>query len=580
MKKIIAVIIAAMLVLAGFSGCASEEAEKESSVALKIGNAEYTEEEVNYIYVATFNEIYNYYYSAYGEYISTLVDVTVPLEEQTVDGTRSWHEYLLDATVNTLTQITGINEKATEAGFVLPEEYQKDLDTFEEQLETIAAEAGMTGKEYIETSYGKDVSVETVKSMTGLQIYCNAFLQDYVSKIEVSDEEIASYYEANKKDIDTVDFRYYSSIYASEGEEALTKEEAEAQANAIAAVHTADEFNALAKEYTTDEEQKKLFDEKDATLFPGATYASTGIEEVSEWLFDDARVQGDTMIYHDEAYSNFLTVMFEERIDPAYNYIDVRHILIAPEEDAEGNSSDEAWTAAEAKATEILDGYLAGEMTEEAFGELAKEHSADGNAAQGGIYENVRKGQMVQTFNDWCFDEARVSGDTGIVKTQFGYHIMYFVGTGDNNLATVVKPLVEEEKYNAFMAECTEGLTAEPTEAFENCGGMIDEIFAGLSASVNGGASAETEKETKSFTGIIIGVLVAIIIVCIVVIIKNGKGKKTETAEEVSEEAEESVLEATDEDLTEEELLAEEAFEENPSEEAAEEVTEEEASEE
>ena len=39
---------------------------------------------------------------------------------------------------------------------------------------------------------------------------------------------------------------------------------------------------------------------------------------------------------------------------------------------------------------------------------------------------------MVETFNDWCFDESRQPGDTGIVKTNYGYHIMYFVSQTEN----------------------------------------------------------------------------------------------------------------------------------------------------
>ena len=36
---------------------------------------------------------------------------------------------------------------------------------------------------------------------------------------------------------------------------------------------------------------------------------------------------------------------------------------------------------------------------------------------------------MVQEFEDWCFDETRVPGDTGIVDTEYGSHIMYFVSS-------------------------------------------------------------------------------------------------------------------------------------------------------
>ncbi len=117
--------------------------------------------------------------------------------------------------------------------------------------------------------------------------------------------------------------------------------------------------------------------------------------------------------------------------------VDVRHILIAPEggtKDDKGNTtySDEEWAACEAKAQSILDEWLAGEHTQESFAKLAKEKSEDpGSQANGGLYSGVRKGQMVEPFDAWCFDESRKEGDSGLVKTSFGYHIMYFVDSQD-----------------------------------------------------------------------------------------------------------------------------------------------------
>ena len=66
------------------------------------------------------------------------------------------------------------------------------------------------------------------------------------------------------------------------------------------------------------------------------------------------------------------------------------------------------------------------------FTELCAEYSADGTKDSGGLYEDVAPGKMVTEFNDWCFDPARQPGDSGIVKTQFGYHIMYFVGQAES----------------------------------------------------------------------------------------------------------------------------------------------------
>ena len=84
--------------------------------------------------------------------------------------------------------------------------------------------------------------------------------------------------------------------------------------------------------------------------------------------------------------------------------------------------------AAKEKAQDVLNKYLAGAHTADAFGELAKEYSSDSNASEGGLYTQVYKGQMVDAFENWCFDANRNPGDTGIVETTYGYHVMYFQG--------------------------------------------------------------------------------------------------------------------------------------------------------
>lgn len=115
--------------------------------------------------------------------------------------------------------------------------------------------------------------------------------------------------------------------------------------------------------------------------------------------------------------------------------VDVRHILIMPEGATSetirtDTFSEEAWTSSEAKAKEILDSWLAGEKTEDSFAALAAEHSQDeGSKDNGGLYAGITEGQMVTAFNDWSFDPTRNVGDYDIVKTEFGYHIMYFCGS-------------------------------------------------------------------------------------------------------------------------------------------------------
>jgi hypothetical protein len=110
--------------------------------------------------------------------------------------------------------------------------------------------------------------------------------------------------------------------------------------------------------------------------------------------------------------------------------IDVRHILVMPKS-ASGSTeyTEEEWETCRLAAEEILNQWKSGAADEEYFAQLAAEKTEDpGSQNTGGLYTGVYEGQMVTEFNDWCFDESRQYGDTGLVRTSYGYHVMFFVG--------------------------------------------------------------------------------------------------------------------------------------------------------
>lgn len=134
--------------------------------------------------------------------------------------------------------------------------------------------------------------------------------------------------------------------------------------------------------------------------------------------------------------------------------VDVRHILVkitgeTKDENGQIVYTEEDWEACRAKAQAILDAWMAGDKTEDSFAKLATEKTEDGGSKQtGGLYESVYKGQMVEPFETWCFDEIRQKGDTGLVKTTYGYHVMYYV-SGEEGWIMVSR---EGAKYMAADA--------------------------------------------------------------------------------------------------------------------------------
>lgn len=167
--------------------------------------------------------------------------------------------------------------------------------------------------------------------------------------------------------------------------------------------------------------------------------------------------------YFDENAESFAVYGVEKDDTPAY--ISVRHILIQPEGEMEGTDdsgsavySEEQMAEARTEAQRILDEWKAGEATEESFAALATEYSADtGSASNGGLYEQVTEGQMVTAFNDWCFDTSRQPGDTDLVETEYGVHIMYFVGASEyTQWYSAAESMLLNEKVEQMIQDCVD----------------------------------------------------------------------------------------------------------------------------
>ena len=65
---------------------------------------------------------------------------------------------------------------------------------------------------------------------------------------------------------------------------------------------------------------------------------------------------------------------------------------------------------------------------------------------------------MVANFNDWCFVEGRKAGDTGIVETEYGYHIIYFCGVSED---TYRNQMITSELTNAELERWYEELHSQ-----------------------------------------------------------------------------------------------------------------------
>lgn len=208
--------------------------------------------------------------------------------------------------------------------------------------------------------------------------------------------------------------------------------------------------------------------EHEAATKPGVTLHSNALAAFKEWLAKEDTVVGSTTVIEhkvDDKVVGYYAVYLTMKTDNNQKPSDVRHLLVNVAE----TKTEEDWAAALQTAEDLKAQWESGEKTEDSFAALVQEHTDDtGSQETGGLYENVTTGSSyVENFLSWCIDGSRKAGDVEIVKTEYGYHIMYFVKWHEDQLS-YRDQLLTDNLRSADAQAWETGLVAAYTPAVKN----------------------------------------------------------------------------------------------------------------
>ena len=468
-KKIITAVIAIIVVIALlFAYVATGFVRKGMAATLGWPQKTFTaytltdaDGEKHDIKVNTYNYYFALYYnnlqstvSSYKQYGIDLdeanmnVDFDKKLSEQTrtEDGkTTTWLEYVQEQVEDSIKDTYASYYKAVKENKgkdpEITDDQKKEIKEALKNYKESAHKYGYTVSGYIEAAMGhgvtKDVFVREATISYIAENYDSDHKNDSDSKT-YTDKELNAYKKKNESKLQSVDIKMF---------ECDSEDDAKAFKKALKA--DGSNFAALASKYSSDDFDKKANKNSQETTYNDMTRSTMeGLSVAISTADDDKKYPGLDWLYSSDRKAGDVrqdstTVVYV--VKPVYmsdaKTVNVRHILIAPESSKSSDNSsssksakdctDKEWAAAEKKAKSILAKYNSGDKTSKSFAKLAKSNSSDGNASDGGLYENIIPNQMVPTFNAWCFDSSRKAGDVGIVKTEYGYHIMYFEGKND-----------------------------------------------------------------------------------------------------------------------------------------------------
>lgn len=459
--------------------------KERRTVALSTENYSVSSSQLMYFFGSTYQNMVNTL-TSYG--MSSYIDTSKSLKSQTCtfDSSKTWFEYFMDSSVASAKQVLALCEAARADGLDVDDSDRETAKEVIETLEETAKSSGYTLKNYLKTAYGSAVSESDVEHAIELSSLAQRYADKCVDAADISDSALEEMYAKDPDSYDKVSYLTYTFDYEDlmpEEEEAdeaetdsdettsTTEEDPTVKAEAVNKSHNFAHELAECTDEASFKEYVKNYLVSLGTSEDDAAEAVEALEKTDvSYNEDDEEIAwaftakaGEAKMFEDDEEGEY-TVIFvtsERGRDEDISSRDVRHILFKHdtyEDDSKVNEVYNKWVEDGAKV--------------EDFDALAAEYSEDpGSSSNGGLYEGVTEGEMIDEFDAWLFDEARQPGDHAIVETEsYGWHIMYYVGGTEGWKAEIISDIQDETKTTAINnAEETYTVTIDE-EAIENLG--------------------------------------------------------------------------------------------------------------
>lgn len=495
-SAMIAVVVIALAVL-GIRAVNNSGIIQKSTIAAVVGDRELNSVELGYYYNDAINNYYNDWYEQYSTYTDSYLqavglDTTKPLDTQVYDeeSGQTWAEFFVETAIENAKSDFALYDLAKAENFQLPDDEQTTLDNMLNNLGTYATIYGYSNtNQYLRTMYGYGADEDSYKAYTERSAIAEAYKQAHEDGLKYEDAAIREY---EKDKVNLYNSYTYSSAYLSytdfrqggtEDEEGnKTYSDAENEA-AREAMKTAAETLATSTSLDALLEAIDTIEVNESSQLAVNDYKkvlhSTLNTPLADWLADEARQEGDigaipnTSTSTDEdgnektIVNGYYVVYFTSKTDNSQPMANVRHLLVnfpggtTNEETGETEYTDEEKATAKSEADEYLKTWLEGDATEESFIALVKEYSDDTSAEDGGLFEDINPdSQYVANFLNWSIDPERKAGDAEVIETEYGYHVMYYVGADemtyrDYMITNEMRTTDQEEWYQGILEPIT-----------------------------------------------------------------------------------------------------------------------------
>ena len=424
-KSIIAVILVLASVLS-VVGCSKEE-KTESVTVFSSEHFTFSEEMVYYMVYYTRMMLKN-------EMLASGVNTTKPLKDQIRSEGETWEDYLYEKVNEGIEKILVYCEAAYIDDYKISEGMSYKSSETVTYLSNIASEMGVTPEEYVKDMYGEKVTLDGFRVCTEMLALCEGYEMDYLTGIEVSDEEAQSYAEENPDEL----LKFSALRYSTTDSELADK---------LAAASNTEEFvkalNSVSGLNRTDTNKNSIPD------FIEIIGISVAADEEGEFAKKPGiKIGSTTTSEKNGTYTvTMMTSLPVRNMDVMWDF----RMLYMSDKSSSNPTED---------LTSLIDQWKKKEGGETGFANLCARYSDDPSAYYGGLYSNTATYDMPsELVSAWVCDLNRQPGDTVVLTDDNnGAYMLYYIDGLNTGWAKEAETLIRNNKMEEKIASMEDGI--------------------------------------------------------------------------------------------------------------------------
>ena len=340
----------------------------------------------------------------------------------------NYREYFRFVTAQDLQKMEILYDDATSQGYNIEQPHYDRANAYINWLKGKADELGVPLDTYIKGVFGSQVDEQCIINTLAKKY----FTEDYADgekliQLSASDEQAEEAYNQSRNIYDLVSYKILRMTFEQRDKSFIDTANLRCQKIIDAMDRDPSKFESCAAPYFSGVEKKTL-EQQDSTLVPNCRYEDISHDDFRDWLFDEARKDGDSVILHDEDGFPIILV-FVSRVRMSEQLRNC-YIIAANVQTGEGDDIKPDIAATQALSQEIYDFIDDADSCNEVenlyndyilAGQLSVLHDSQ-----------IYKAKYQSALAEWIFAEDRQLGDKTLIEIDGTFYVIYFISESPN----------------------------------------------------------------------------------------------------------------------------------------------------